>query len=177
MKKEEFMKNLKSKIHHLSKSEQTRILSFYEEMIADKIESGMTEDAAIDSIQLEDFSHMKNKDTMKIVCYIICSPIIFMLYLAGFILALSFYIVIGSLFLLIACAGVSSITGIVFAILYLIQNPTMVPFELGYVTITIGLAIYITLASPTLIRWANRFTTWLMSSCIRYGKECIGYEK
>ncbi len=50
MTKNEFTKVLKSRISHLPKSERRRILTYYYEMISERMEDGMNEAEAIDAL-------------------------------------------------------------------------------------------------------------------------------
>ena len=50
MNKETFLRTLRSKLSYLSRSEVDERLAFYEEMIDDRMEEGMTEEEAVEAV-------------------------------------------------------------------------------------------------------------------------------
>ncbi len=132
MNKHEFMEELKTKLSHMPYSEVERILSFYEESISDRIESGMSEEEAvsdmgdINSIEsdiegeftipvINKVSGSKNK-VLWIILIILASPfwltiasLIFALIITVVALAGSMLLMAFSVELVFATAGLAGI--------------------------------------------------------------------
>lgn len=113
MNKKEFTRELKNKIKHLPKSERRQILSYYYEMISERMEDGMTEAeaiAALGSIDELVANYLPTKPVVAerrsprlrawhIVMLIVGSPLWICLLAAMFVILLAFYIVIWALVL------------------------------------------------------------------------------
>lgn len=114
MTKQQFITKLKSKLRGLSKKDIEERLSFYGEMIDDRIESGLSEEDAIAEIGsadmvasqiIEEISSQKMSEgektnkkisALQIVLLVLGSPLWISLLLAGFAVILSIYAVIWS---------------------------------------------------------------------------------
>ncbi|MBQ8496115.1 MAG: DUF1700 domain-containing protein [Clostridia bacterium] len=163
MNKKEFLAAVRRKIKDLPKTDVKRSLEYYEEMIADCMEDGMTEaqvvasvgtpDEVAEQILLENPMPPKNKrkpETWEIVLLCVCSPIWFPLILTAGIVLLSVYIVAWSViislyaaFLSLAIGGIAGIACF-FAMLvsgYLVQSI----FLLGVGLSLAGLSVFMLL--------------------------------
>lgn len=107
MTKNEFIREIKIKTKHLTKAERREIISYYNEMISERMEDGMTEAEAIAAIGSVDelmstYAPAKPESVRRsprlrawhIVLIVLGSPIWIVLLAAAFVILLSFYIVI-----------------------------------------------------------------------------------
>ncbi|MDO4420104.1 MAG: DUF1700 domain-containing protein [Ruminococcus sp.] len=109
MTKNEFTRELKSKINHLPKAERRRILTYYYEMISERMEDGMSESEAIDALGNLDELFSEYAPATKepkrgvrlrgwhIVMLIVGSPLWILLVAAMLCIMIAFYIVIWAL--------------------------------------------------------------------------------
>ena len=109
MTKNEFTRELKSKINHLPKAERRRILTYYYEMISERMEDGMSESEAIDALGNLDELFSEYAPAPKepkrgvrlrgwhIVMLIVGSPLWILLVAAMLCIMLAFYIGIWAL--------------------------------------------------------------------------------
>lgn len=109
MTKNEFTRELKGRISHLPKSERRRILTYYYEMISERMEDGMSEAEAIDALGdldelLSEYSPMPKEPrrgvrlrAWHIIMLIVGSPLWICLVAALLCIMLAFYIVIWAL--------------------------------------------------------------------------------
>ncbi|MBQ9734061.1 MAG: DUF1700 domain-containing protein [Clostridia bacterium] len=65
MSKNQFLKILKRKLSHLSKSELDERINFYSEMIDDRIESGLSEKEAVEAIGSADMIARQIAEELK----------------------------------------------------------------------------------------------------------------
>lgn len=168
MNKNEFLVELRKKLATLPQSEIDKSISYYEEIISDRIEDGMTEEEAISGLSdidkiVSDIMHdtplstlmkarlnsSKEKATNKalwITLVIIGSPIWFPILLAFGIVILSIYIVAWSIILTIYAVELSfalgCLSGIIGGIATSIAgNPTAGIFMIGSGLIIGGISI------------------------------------
>lgn len=117
MTKNEFIREIKIKTKHLTKAERREIISYYNEMISERMEDGMSEAeavAALGSVDelLSTYAPAKVNTAPRaprlrawhIVFIVLGSPIWIVLLAAMFVLLLAFYIVIWAL--VVACYAV-----------------------------------------------------------------------
>lgn len=109
MTKKEFTKELKTKISHLPKTERKQIISYYYEMISERMEDGMTEEEAIEalgnldellaeySVSPKELKKGVKLRTWHIVMLIVGAPLWISLAVAMLCVLLAFYIVIWAL--------------------------------------------------------------------------------
>lgn len=132
MNKQQFIEEMRKRLNNLSENDINKSLDYYEEMIQDRMEEGLSEEEAVEGLGsiddivsqiLSDTSlpkihkpsvKIKNKmSTWEIVLLILGFPIWFPLLLTAFILIISFYIIIWSVILSLYSAvlalGVSSL--------------------------------------------------------------------
>ena len=164
MTKKEFLSALKKRLSELPKEDRDKSLEYYNEILNDRIEDGMTEEEAVSQIGSVDeiarqtvaenpfadtacVSKPKKKFRIwEIILIAIGSPIWLSLIVAAFALVLSLYVVLWSVIVcvwaafvsLFACALVGTVQGIIF----IATNNRLSGFALfGAAAICAGLAI------------------------------------
>ncbi len=167
MNKQEFLAKLKRGLSGLPQNDLEERLSFYEEMIDDRVEEGLTEEAAvneigdIDEIISQIISEtpltrlVKEKITPKrtlrvweIILLILGSPLWISLLAAAFMVILAVYLVLWSVILALwavevslwayAICGLVAVIGTIFS-----NNPFLTLALTGTVLICAGLSIYL----------------------------------
>lgn len=165
MTKQAFFTELKARLSGLPAAEANERFSFYDEMINDRIEDGLSEEEAVAQVGTpEEISNqilseiplsalVKEKVRPKralrvweIILLILGFPLWFPLLLSAFIIILSFYIVIWSLvislFAIDLSLGFASIAALVMAIIYLFQGKiSSAVLMLGASAICAGLTV------------------------------------
>ena len=165
MTKSNFMTELQTRLSGLPQQDLEERLSFYSEMIDDRIEEGVSEDEAVDEIGnmeeivsqiLADYplakivkEKVKPKHRLQpweIILLVLGSPIWLSLLIAAFAIVLSLYIVIWSLIIslwaVFASAAVLSPYGFLMAVVYTIQgNAAAGAAYLGIGIFCIGISI------------------------------------
>ncbi len=165
MTKQAFFTELKARLSGLPSAEANERFSFYDEMINDRIEDGLSEEEAVAQVGTpEEIANqilseiplsalVKEKVRPKralrvweIILLILGFPLWFPLLLSAFIIILSFYIVIWSLvislFAIDLSLGFSSIAALVMAIIYLFQGKiSSAVLMLGASAICAGLTV------------------------------------
>lgn len=135
MTKNEFTRELKSRINHLPKAERRKILQYYYEMISERMEDGMTEAQAIDALGdldelLSEYSPAPRQPkrgvrlrAWHIIMLIIGAPLWISLVAVMLCLVLVFYIVIWvlviafyAIFMALAACGFALIMASFFAL-------------------------------------------------------------
>lgn len=166
MNKQEFLNNLKIKLLGLPKEEVEERLNFYSEMIEDRIEDGLSEEDAIldigsiDEITAQIISEIpimkiakeriipnRKLKVWEIILFIICSPLLLVLFISLFIVVLSLYIVlwaivvaIWAIFVSLGVSGIALIPiGVYFTSIGYLSSGL---FVIGGGVICIGLAIF-----------------------------------
>ncbi|MBR4223688.1 MAG: DUF1700 domain-containing protein [Oscillospiraceae bacterium] len=198
MNRTEFMSILRRRLFGLPPMEIEERLAFYNEMIDDRMEDGMSEEEAVEAIgPIDDIvSQIISeiplsrivKDTAmpkrglrgwEIALLILCAPIWIPLLIASFVVLLSLYLVVwvlvGVLFIVTVSLGVSAIAAIPAAFMWLKSgNFAGSLFFIGSGLICAGLAILFfklaVLAAKGVIKGTDKFLTSIKSSLI--GKEC-----
>ena len=165
MNKEEYLAAIREKIKSLPEGDIDRTIEYYDEMIDDRMEDGLTEDEAVadmaspDEVSmqvLEDIplsrlvkERIKPKHELKgwqIALIIIGSPVWIPLVLTALVLLLTFWIVVVSLLIAyysvilgVAAAGVSGL--IMFIFLLISGNTAAGLLMLGMALVVMGLSI------------------------------------
>ena len=145
MKKNEFLNRLRARLSELPKNEVEERLDFYSEMIDDRMEEGLTEEAAVMELgtveavarqivsEIPIMTIIKDKMTLKrrlrgweILLLCLGAPVWLSLLLAALAVALSLYIVLWAVavvaswsvfFAFVGCAFGGTLGGILFALL------------------------------------------------------------
>lgn len=167
MNKQEFLSKLKKGLAGLPQNDLEERLSFYEEMIDDRVEEGLTEEAAVDEIgdineiisQIisetpltrlvkEKIKPKRTLRTWEIILLILGSPLWILLLAAALMIILAVYLVLWSVVLTIWAVEVSLwayvICGVIAAIGTIFSdNPFMALALTGTVFICAGLSIYL----------------------------------
>ena len=165
MTKQAFFTELKARLSGLPAAETNERFSFYDEMINDRIEDGLSEEEAVAQVGTpEEIANqilseiplsalVKEKVRPKralrvweIILLILGFPLWFPLLLSAFIIILAFYIVIWSLvislFAIDLSLGFASIAALVMAIIYLFQGKiSSAVLMLGASAICAGLTV------------------------------------
>ncbi len=181
MNKAEFIASFIEKLRMLPQSEVEKSLAFYTEMIDDRIEDGMDEQAAVSALgdineivkevmlsaPLPTLVKAKIKpqhklSTWEIVLLILGFPLWFPLLAAFFVIILSVYItvwsVIISLYAVVVSFGVAGIAGIIGSFIIFPQNFASGIFLLGGSAISIGLGILAFVGVKNLSVWLIKLT-------------------
>ena len=181
MNKVKFLKILNKKLARLPEDERKGRLEFYEEIINDKIDEGLSEQEAIAEIGntddivkdiLEESKHepyikLKGKySTTQIVLIILGFPLWFSLILAGFAVALSLYIVMWALVLVAFALLLSFAIGSLVSFIIFIVKIFFGEFSLMYLGAFLacaGLAILTFYGSVALFKLAMKLTSRVIS--------------
>ena len=144
MNKVEFLDNLAQQLNNLPKAEIEKVISYYEEMIQDRVEDGMSEDEAVESIgsvseaveaamqdislpSLMKASVKKSRDkspskslwlALVIIGFPIWLPLLLVFFITFFIIYLSLWILVASLYIIEAAFALSCVGGIVMSVIY-----------------------------------------------------------
>ena len=185
MRKQEFLHALKKRLSGLSAKEATERLNFYSEMIDDKIEDGLSEEAAVrdvgttEKIAAEILAeaplvrttgkeHGRGVGAGTVLLLVLGSPVWLSLLIAAFAVVISLYAVLFSLVIslwsvlvsFIAAAPASVIVGIAFAVC---GNALSGLATVGAGLTLAGLAIFLffgckaaTRGSVELLKWSGR---------------------
>ena len=175
MSKQEFLAELKGRLHALDEVEIKKTLAYYGEIIDDRVEEGMTEDQAIRSMEpvgaiaeqiLQDAplktliraKRPRNLSAWTIVLLVLGSPVWLPLLIAALVLVLAFFLVIWSLILALwvivvsfAAGGIASVASVPFVI-----GMTTVLMNLGAGLMLIGAAILLFRPAVVAARQAGR---------------------
>lgn len=167
MRKEEFLLELRKKLSGLPQDEIDERVMFYDEMINDRMEEGLSEEAAVseigkvDEIMLQIISDIplaklvkesvRPKSSIKaweIVLLALGSPIWLSLLLAAFAVILAVYVVVGSvvvsLWALEASLVACSLAGIVSAVVVLVRGNGLIGMiVLGTGFFCTGLSVFL----------------------------------
>ncbi len=157
MTKNEFLLTLRDKLNVLSKEDIEKSIDYYNEIIDDRIEDGLTEDEAVEAIGSVDevaaqilmdtplSNLLKPKRALKVwelVLLIIGLPIWLPLLLTALSLYIVFWAVIASLYAVVLSPAVCGLAAILnFAILITFGNLAQGILFLGMGLVCIGLAI------------------------------------
>lgn len=184
MNKIEYLSAIRARINHLPPSEIDSYLSFYAEMIDDRIEEGMGEDEAIRDIGTVDevvsqilseapdpSAKQKNKRSISsgvIILLIIGSPVWLPILIAAAAIAFSVYIVIWSvivsLYAVDLAIGVTGVAGLVGCfVLCAVGKPATAMLLAGGGLICIGLSILMLFAFNAI----TKLTVWLSKTLFK----------
>lgn len=165
MNKEQFLNELRSRLSGLPQAELEERLSFYAEMIDDRVEDGLTEEEAVagigsvdeiveqilDEVPLSALvkEKVRQRRAMKlweIILIVLGFPIWFSLLIAAFAVVLSLYISLWAIVISIWAVDLSlaacAVGGVLSAVWYLIRgNPSTAFFILGAGLLCAGLAV------------------------------------
>ena len=178
MTKIEYLSAIKAKLNHLSPSEIDSYLSFYAEMIDDRIEEGMSEDEAVRDIGTVDEvvgqilsektdspakqSNKRGLSIGSILFLIITSPVWLPLLIAMAAVVFSVYVVLWSVIvslyavdLAVGVAGVAGVIGLI--VLCVVGKPAAAMLLAGAGMICIGLSILMLFAFNAI----TKLTIWL----------------
>lgn len=197
MSREEFLSELRRRLSGLPQEDIDERIDFYAEMIDDRIEDGMIEEDAVQSIgtvdsvveQIMSETHLtklvrervRPKRQIKIweiVLLVLGSPVWVPLVISAVIVMLSIYLVIWAVVLCVYAADVSMAAGVIFGVIsagvFLNSgNIEGVPFSVGTGLVCAGLAVLLFFLSIAVtkgvIRLSGRILLWIKSLFI--GKE------
>lgn len=180
MKKDEFMKLLKKNITSMKKKDREEILEYYEEIILDKMESGLTEQDAVkdlgnpEAVAQKILKENATKDKcseelfektipasstfVKVILFLIACPILLPLAFAIVILLLSFWIIIVCFYFTAIMLGIAGIIHFPFSIFLLFTSPPHGILQLGICLSFVGFGIFLFLGTEYLMRLAVRIT-------------------
>jgi uncharacterized membrane protein len=195
MNKAEFLNQLRKALGRLPHYEVEQSIAFYSEMIDDRVEDGMGEQAAVSSLGSIDeiASHIMSEmpivpktiakantgsKTLNIVLLVVFSPVWIPIALAliavAFSIWLTLWILIFSLWLVVFSLVVAGIVAVIGAIVLLIQaHPLTALLSLGsgFICVGIGLFSYfgVLAASKGLFELTKLFTRKIRSLFVREG--------
>lgn len=168
MTKQEFLSRLRLGLSDLPKNEIDERVSFYNEMIDDRTEEGLSESEAVDAVGsveeiikqiAADFAPQTNKKlkTGAVVLLAVSSPLWASLLIAAFAVALSLYVsiwaVVISLWACFAVCAVCAPGGVVLGFTYIFSgNPLTGVTSLGLGAFSAGLAIFLFFGCKELTR-------------------------
>jgi uncharacterized membrane protein len=175
MTKTKFLKDLEAKLETLPHVEVKKSIAFYDEMIDDRIEEGMSEKKAVDSLGSVDEIADKilydtplptliksrfqwQKSPANITLLIVGAPLWIPLLIAFIAIIFSIYVVIWSLIIVLYAVVFSFAVGGLYGLivcLFHLNNPAGSAFLLGADLILIALAIF---AAPLAV-WCSK---WLI---------------
>ena len=173
MTKLEFLTTLAEQLSSLAGEERQKTLDFYNEMIDDRLEEGMSEEQAVASLepaeviareilcdqplpdllrarasQAQDGS--KKRSALQITFLVLGFPLWFPLLLASGIVVLSLYLVIWCLivaiYAVVAALGVAALAAVVGGFFFLASHPASCLFSIGAGAVCAGLCIFAFLA-------------------------------
>ena len=174
MNKREFLSNLRKRLSKLPKREIDERVRFYEEMINDYIEEGVSEEEAVEKIgaidecpATEPKAHAKRKiGAWEIVLLVLGSPIWLSLLISAFAVVFSSFAVLWAIVVSLwaifisfaVCAPVGVIAGIVYA--FSGHGPTGL-FLIGAGLICAGLSVFLFFGCKQIVNG-----TWLLTKKI-----------
>lgn len=186
MNKMEFLNILFMRLDGLPKDEVEQTLEFYEEIISDKVEDGLTEEEAVaqlgpisdivsqvmseislSKIVRERLRPKRELRIWELVLIILGAPLWFPILIAFFAVFFSLYVVVWSivisLYAIDISLGVSGLVGILGLFFYAnIGNGAAATFVFGAGLACIGLAILVFIVSAITIKWLLNFTKELL---------------
>ncbi len=175
MNKNEFTRELKSKINHLPKAERRKILQYYYEMISERMDDGMTEAEAIDALGNLDELFAEYAPTVKepekgvklrawhIIMLIVGSPLWISMVAALLCIILAFYIVIWAVvivfYAVFAAFAVSAVACFIASFICLFTgSPALFFAYMGASCILSGLAILWFMLSTLVAKGITKLT-------------------
>lgn len=172
MKKEEFLIKLKQSLKSFSKEEIAGVISYYDEIIAERVEQGQDEDQIIKDlgeiknitkdIQIELLTTRVNKsdnnlhkisNTFFIVLMLFASPALLPI---GIVLFIAFFtVVIVSASLLITCAAITLglIASLIPTIISLSSSPASAVAAAGVILLGVGISGLLTILFIYVTKW------------------------
>ena len=155
MRKQDFIKQLRKKLHGLSPVEIEERVTFYSEMIDDRVEEGASEADAVADIRGQLDSVLpepsvrprKGRSTWEIILLIVGSPVWLSLLVAAFAVVLSLYVsawaVLISLWATVAAMAVSGFIAVIGGIVLAVSGniPTGIALT-GAALVCLGLSIF-----------------------------------
>ena len=199
MNKETFLRTLRSKLSYLSRSEVDERLAFYEEMIDDRMEEGMTEEEAVEAVGSVDriaeqimtetpltklvAGRVKPKRTLQaweIVLLIVGAPLWIPLLIAFASVLFSLYITIWCILISVYAINIAFALGAVIAVpcsIYFMCTGNVMPgvFLLGGAFLLAGLTILMfylnVLISKGIVWLSEKLVLWIKSLFVRKDKD------
>lgn len=194
MTKAEYLQSLYKALNNLTKEEREQTLSYYGEIIDDRIESGMSEQEAVGS--MEDISAIAGKlaaeadaredikpkrSRMNTALLIIGSPLWITLLLTACAVLLAVYAAAWAVLISFIAAEIaiafSGLAGIAGLIIYLGKNTALAFALLGCGLICISLALFIYYPLVKLIKWTARGTLNIWKRFFGFIKDKAGVKK
>ena len=175
MGKNEFLKQLNKALHMLDATERARTVQYYREILEDRIEDGLSEEAAVAEMEpIEDIAsgilsdaaarglQKQRRSVWEIILLILGSPIWLSLLLALGVTVIAMYVVawslIAALFSVILALAIGILAGVLALFLYWSAFPMTGIFLLGAGCICAALAIFLFFPSMLLAKWLIRVT-------------------
>ncbi len=176
MNKKDFFKQIKDNLEGFEKSEISEIIIYYEEIIADKIENGLTEEEAVKSLGdvksitneikfniVMKRSEKKSTNSLKnflIILGICSTPILLPLGITFAVLYFVLYLVLFSLILAFGLSGICAIIAVLAqGIISFISGG-----EISVILIQLGLGLSIGAFLILLALWVFSFTKILLNN-------------
>ena len=189
MNKETFLRTLRSKLSYLSRSEVDERLAFYEEMIDDRMEEGMSEEEAVEAVGSVDriaeqimtetpltrivakkVKPQRSLEAWEIILLVVGAPIWIPLLIAFASVLFSVYITIWCLLITVFAVNIALAVGAVIAIpcavfFFWTGNGMVGLFMLGGSFLLAGLAILMfflnVLISKGIVKVSEKLVLWI----------------
>lgn len=191
MNKSEFLKKLKSSLTRMTKEERERTLSYYSELIDDRIDSGATEEEAvgalgnIDEITAQILRDAEEQGTLKperkpvnTTLLIVGSPLWVPLLIAALSVIFSLYVtvwaVLFSFWASVFAFAVSALGGVVGGSVYLVFNLPVALTLLGSGLVLAGLALALVTPMIHLTRLVIKLSVTMWLKIIKAIKAIFG---
>ncbi|MGI6665678.1 MAG: DUF1700 domain-containing protein [Christensenellaceae bacterium] len=172
----EFLTTLEAALAALPKEEREKSLSYYHEILLDRMEEGMSEAAATESLGaipliaqeiLAEFPPQEKKSSPwrenKILFYtllVLASPFVFAFFISGVVILLSCYIVIWafiiSFFAIVVSLALSGIGVLIITLLSFPSEPFIGIWLLGAAFILIALSMFSFYPAIHFAKWATK---------------------
>ena len=195
MRKQEFLENLRKRLSGLPQSDIDERLTFYDEMIDDRMEEGLSEEAAVSGVgdietiagQIvadiplaklvkETISQKRKLSAFEIVLLVLGAPIWFSLLVAAFAVALSLYVsawsVIISLWAVFVSLAICGVFGVIAGVIFAATGyvPSGIA-TIGAGILCAGLAIFFfygcTAISNGILHLTTKIASWIKKGFIR----------
>ncbi len=178
MTKTEYLKSLNKSLKRLTKQERARTVSYYGELIDDRVENGISEQEAVAELGstaeiaeqlLNDAAEQGNlkpqRHPVNTVLLIIGSPIWFSLLVAAVVILLAVYVVVWAVIVSLAAVELSlaltGLAGVLGTVIYIGRNAAAALLLFGCGLICASLALFLFYPLLKLVKQILRGTTVL----------------
>lgn len=194
MNRNEYIDSIKEKLKGLPDADIEKAVEYYEEAIDDRLEDGLTEDQAINSIGTPDeiaekilmefpitkivAAKTKPKRALRvweIILLIIGSPIwltlAIMLFIAALFVVIMFFVAIIVIVVCLLAVLVGGFGGVVTCIAQLIRYGNLDVMTLGLSLVTLGAGVFLLIPTKNFVVWLfeqfGRFFKWIKRKIVR----------